>query len=853
MPMTSVWRSVVIALVRRCVIPIVLVLVWGVTLGAGIAARGTPAAAAPGLIPVGQSAITYGALYPGAGPTAAFSSPAVGNVTGDSAPEIVVGGMDGCVRVLSLNASVLRSCLSVGAAAVQSSPTLVDWDGDGTRDIIVASVGGGIYGWRGDGTPLFNFATHGGVFSTPAVGDIDGDGQLDLAVATWGQHITAYRHNGSQIFSRFIYDTSWSSPALADLDDNGQLEVIVGGDMDIGNAANLPPYNLAPGGLLWVLRADGSNAPGFPRHLSDQVVWSSPAVVDLDGNGYLDIVIGTGENWPNKGHALFAVDRTGNALPGWPVTTAGPTMGSPAIADLDNDGRLDVVQQSGDGTIAYIARDGVVWKQWCNRSFGTCQPLGMDGGPSVGDLDGDEVQEVVALTEAHLRVFSGRTGALETENSLPYTWAPGSHPTIVRHAGETYVVVSATVDANRVNGRDAGDQLVTSVFRTGHASGSLAWPMFRNNLKRTGTYDDSVPPTVSGSFTAAAPGFTKLKVEYAATDGETGIAGTDIDVRQDSLPWVRMVSRGAPRGAPGATVTGNQDVFALPGHDYAARVRTWDRAGNRSAYISLGTVAVSESDQRSQPFRAAYAGSVNGGISAISSPPVKGPSLPGRLGRGIAASPLGGGYALDGYGGLHPFGGAPSLRASAYWSGWDIARGVALDPAGGGGLVLDGFGGLHTFGSTLRPSNGPYWPGWDIARGVVLASDSTPIRPKGYVLDAFGGVHSFGGAPGVGTSGYWPGWPIVRGFALDPAGRGGYVLDAFGGMHPFGGAPRRSITGYWPGQDIGRGIALISGGAPGRGYVLDAAGAIWPFGGAPGVQATTYWGVLVARGLSIAP
>ncbi len=79
--------------------------------------------------------------------------------------------------------------------------------------------------------------------------------------ASW---VTAYRHNGTQLFSRFIYDTSWSSPALADLDGDGSLEVIVGGDMDIGNAANLPPYNLAPGGLLWVFRKDGSEPAGLP-------------------------------------------------------------------------------------------------------------------------------------------------------------------------------------------------------------------------------------------------------------------------------------------------------------------------------------------------------------------------------------------------------------------------------------------------------------------------------------------------------------------------------------------------------------------------------------------------------------
>ena len=46
---------------------------------------------------------------------------------------------------------------------------------------------------------------------------------------------------------------------------------------------------------------------------------------------------------------------------------------------------------------------------------------------------------------------------------------------------------------------------------------------------------------------------------------------------------------------------------------------------------------------------------------------------------------------------------------------------------------------------------------------------------------------------------------------------------------------------------------MIGGGAAGRGYVLDGAGAVWPFGGAPGVEPARYWGVIIGRGLSIAP
>ena len=204
-----------------------------------------------------------------------------------------------------------------------------------------------------------------------------------------------------------------------------------------------------------------------------------------------------------------------------------------------------------------------------------------------------------------------------------------------------------------------------------------------------------------------------------------------------------------------------------------------------------------------------------------------------------------GGYVLDAFGGLHPYGGAPVLATTAYWQGWSIARGVALRADGAGGYVLDGFGGLHPFGDAPPISGSIYWQNWDIARGVVLRSDGV----SGYVLDGFGGIHAFGGAPDVQASAYWPNWDIARGIVLTDDG-GGYVLDGFGGLHPFGDAPQVSGSAYWPGWDIARAVAARPDG-PG-GYVLDGYGGVHPFGGAPALRTSAAWpGFDIARGLSI--
>jgi len=190
----------------------------------------------------------------------------------------------------------------------------------------------------------------------------------------------------------------------------------------------------------------------------------------------------------------------------------------------------------------------------------------------------------------------------------------------------------------------------------------------------------------------------------------------------------------------------------------------------------------------------------------------------------VRGQPLGGGYVLDGWGGLHPFAvGAtrrpPAVTGAPYWRGWDIARSVALLPDGTGGYVLDGWGGVHRFamtGPVLPPpvSGIAYTRGHDVARALaVIAAGSgglemegsgrlTPIR----VGDGVAGASPRGGP-------YWGAWDIARSFALLPGGAAGYVLDGWGGLHqvPLGSGatpPRPSGAPYWWGWDIARGVGL---------------------------------------------
>ena len=215
-----------------------------------------------------------------------------------------------------------------------------------------------------------------------------------------------------------------------------------------------------------------------------------------------------------------------------------------------------------------------------------------------------------------------------------------------------------------------------------------------------------------------------------------------------------------------------------------------------------------------------------------------------------------GGYVLEGFGGVHPFrvgGNSPpaSVTDYAYWNGWDIARDIVLLPTSTAsqpqGYTLDGFGGVHQFGGAPVARTTMYWQGSDIARRMTLLSDGT----GGYVLDGYGALHPFAVGsnprPPAISSTIWPGWNIARDLALAPgstaAGIGGATLDGYGGLHAFGNAGAAGGFAYWSGWDIARSVRMspASSGSQPQGWTLDGFGGVHAFGGAPNVPMSAYW------------
>ncbi len=171
-----------------------------------------------------------------------------------------------------------------------------------------------------------------------------------------------------------------------------------------------------------------------------------------------------------------------------------------------------------------------------------------------------------------------------------------------------------------------------------------------------------------------------------------------------------------------------------------------------------------------------------------------------------------------------------SAEARATYQAW-------LKPHGG--VLLDGWGGLHPFGGMVLDQPGaPLWPNWDVARALTVRSDGT----GGWILDAWGGIHAFGAARPITSPGYWPNWYIARAMVMTSRdgdgqldGRQGYLMDGWGGLHAWGGAPALVGNPYTTYQDLARGLEIhfAPNGAPDGGWEMDRSGKVTAFGAAP--------------------
>ena len=242
--------------------------------------------------------------------------------------------------------SIVHKILNTNVSSSRFDISSDDLDGDGLNDIVVASgYEDELYYFKNLGNYSFSNKINisNGIDNPRALklGDIDNDGDIDLVVGLYNdKNVSLYRNNGDGTFSNqevlfSFYSCEVLEIKLVDIDNNGFLDIVSGNDN---------------GSIVYSKNIDGDNFTSFNYITYNADDGTGFDFLDINNDSYVDIVYSS--NYDDN--LRYSLNQSGMFLTSNDVLIG--NISNPykvKIYDMDDDGISDIIVSTSNKLVWY--------------------------------------------------------------------------------------------------------------------------------------------------------------------------------------------------------------------------------------------------------------------------------------------------------------------------------------------------------------------------------------------------------------------------------------------------------------------------------------------------------------------